>query len=197
MSQQHSSLSSELMLSSIKNLPGDFRNFSLAFLIACNRSMLEEFDEDKMWTADCYAVRAHQFLIMRFFSNCMNSLKLAESIHHSDETTETLREKCTEMMKKFKDMSANPYANKFKLSYSVNRKLPFFIDALDVSKDFIFGKVLMTKQNLKAGDVIAEINDPWIAVTKEMRGSLCFNCMRNNNFDLERFPELGTCEFLL
>lgn len=76
--------------------------------------------------------------------------------------------------------------NPFKLSYDVNPKLPFFINALEMRENAKFGKHLVTTRNLLAGDVIAVINPHFIVLTKKAIDlvSVCYNCLKINDLDL-------------
>lgn len=129
----------------------------------------------------------------------MKNIKLAESTSPSKDTEifiRAMREDYEMVRKSHKeDMSPNPHANKFKLSYPANPKLPFFIDALSDNHDMIYGKILVTKEKLKAGDVIAEIDDPFVTVSEEMRARLCNQCMKNNNFDLRIYEKFKGGEY--
>lgn len=154
-------------------------------LLACNQNLLSETND----LAQSYVMRSHFLLDMYFYDNSMNSIKLAELSSPSKDTElfiQAMRKDYANLTKVQKeDLSENPHANKFTLFYPANPKLPFFIDALDVRHDMIFGNILVTKEKLKAGDVIAEIHDPIVTISEEMRARLCYQCMRNNNFDLQ------------
>lgn len=163
-------------------------------LLTCNQNLLSGNND----LAQSYVARSHFLLDMYFYDHCMNSIKLAELSSPSKDTElfiQAMREDYAYLMKAQKeDASFNPHANKFKLSYPANPKLPFFVDALDVRHDMIFGNILVTKDKLKAGDVIAEIDDPIVAISEEMRARLCYQCMRNNNFDLRTYEKFGGSE---
>lgn len=162
--------------------------------LAMYNSALHKSGCDKVEAALLYANRAAIYLELEFFEHCIHNIDLAEKDYPQEkiQKLQQRRQRC-EIMMKYKDDKAkttNPHANMFKLSYEANPKLPFFIDSLQLKEDSIFGKHLITTQELKAGDVVAVLENP-LAIRDGFIIMMCYNCLKNNNFDLHLNDRFG------
>jgi len=171
-----------------------------AAIVHYNRSMLMARG-NQLVNSLCYANRAAVYLNLNYFEHCLHNLDLAEpnyppeKIHKLHER----RQKCLEMMKSNVDEGLKAFKHEFKLSYEPNPKLPFFIDALELHEDEKYGKHLITTRDLKAGDVIAVMDEPWkmSALSKFQNHMMgCYTCADANNGDLipGRCDEEEKCE---
>lgn len=172
----------------VREIVKKFRKFpksAHSYLLDTNRALIYQFStKNKTKIAESYTLRSKFYYGMGFYEHCLNSLKLAEPNHEDKNSIDDIREKCLKAMKKKKDKSTFPNCYRFKLTFPPNPKMPFFIDSLNTGQDFVFGKVLTSSRDLRAGNVIANINNPLVVISDDMRESLCFQCGRNNNFDL-------------
>lgn len=154
-------------------------------LLHYNRALIEA-GHNKEKTSQFYIARCMIYQELGFYKHCLHNIELAEP-NYPRNVIKKLRENCLQLMKKTDDKSANAMTNSFKLSFPENPKLPFFVDGLTLKTDFLYGNFLATNQDLKAGHVIALINNPIVVISEQMREHLCFNCLKNNNFDLRPF----------
>lgn len=138
----------------------------------------------------CYANRSAVYLKLEYYKHCLHNIDLAEQ-HYPREKIEKLnerREKCVEMMKESNDKARQPFNHTYQLSYAPNPKIPSVIDALQLKMDETSGKYLIiTKRDLKAGDVIARFDYLWTVPINDFSVDYllaCYNCLNVNNGDL-------------
>lgn len=147
-------------------IPGS-REFSLAF---ANRSAVYfELDE---------------------FELCLENIQLAIDCGGYPEENISLlierREKCFDMLEvDERDPEQNPW-NFFKLSGKANDKIPFVIDAIEAKQSKKFGRHLITKRALKAGEVICIEKPFYKLIMNNARFSHCGNCLKSDKLNL--FP---------
>lgn len=168
-----------------------------------NQALLKS-DNDAVEAALCYANRAAIYLELKFYQHCIHNLDLAEPNYPRDkiQKLQDRRQRCEREMKTLTleniDMAEiakhTPYADMFKLSYDANPKLQFFIDAVELREDSNFERHLATRQELKAGDVIGVLDDS-IVMSVEGLSVKCFNCLKNNDYDLVKSNRFGGGEF--
>lgn len=168
-----------------------------------NQALLKS-DNDPVEAALCYANRAAIYLELKFYQHCIHNLDLAEPHYPRDkiQKLQDRRQRCEREMKMQTPENVDmaeiakhmPFADMFKLSYDANPKLPFFIDAVELREDSIYQRYLATRQELKAGDVIAVLDDS-IVMSVEGLSVKCFNCLKNNDYDLVKSDRFGGGEF--
>lgn len=153
-----------------------------------NRALVLARDDDVRKSL-CYKRRAAVFLKLEYFEHCMHNIELA--VPHCPDSKlfklHRLLEKCQEAMKTTADAGAIPFKHEFKLSYEANPKIPFFIDALELKEDSVDGKHMITTKDLKAGDVVAVIDEPLrlSAFKNDQKAMMgCFTCGDKNYGDL-------------
>lgn len=156
-------------------------------IVMYNRILVERCGNDKIEASYVYANRAAVYLELEFFEHCLRNIKLAEESYPPEKIHKLhqRRQRCEILMKYSEDKAKtiNPYGNMFKLSYEANPKLPFFINSIQLKEDSIYGKHLITTRDLKAGDVIAVLDNPLVIRHAGFEGFMCVNCLKNNNFD--------------
>lgn len=143
--------------------------------------------EDVKEVSLCYANRAAVYLEIKQFRRCLENIKLAKKGYPNKQKLENRRLKCLKAMKSEKDLSDMYQSPPFELSYEANLKIPFFIDALELKTSAEFGDHLITNENLKAGDVIANIAKPFNAFGQQnilsrkriIKDIMCFSCFNN------------------
>lgn len=138
-----------------------------------------------------YANRSAVYLEKKFFKHCLNNIEMALP-HYPKDKIQKLhgrREKCLKMMETEDDKAIQPMKKPFVLSHKSNPKLPIFIDAIKLKKNSTFGNHLIIDRDLKAGDVIAVIDNclTFPAVRDYVSLPSCYNCLDINNFDLKLF----------
>lgn len=145
--------------------------------------------KDPYRMAMCYSNRSAVYLKLEYFAHCLNNISLAEP-HYPKDKIQKLhdrRQQCLVLMAKCDEKSLADLDHDFKLSYEPNKRLPFFIDAIEMREDDTFGKQLITTRDLKAGDVIAVIDKPLgraIYSIHQNHPMGCYTCFKTNNGDL-------------
>lgn len=166
-----------------------FRNKDYRAAISLYNWALIKAENDKVQAALIYGCRAAAYMESGFYKHCLRNLDLAEP-HYPREKIQKLherRDKCLRLNNNKEDMQLeNPPDNFHELSYEANPKLPFFIKALELREDATFGRHLITTRDLKAGDVVAVIENPWnFPDTKDIVvTNACYHCMNVNDLDL-------------
>ena len=136
-----------------------------------------------------YANRSAVYFEMKLFDECLRNVDLAKQNRYPEKNFEILKkreDKCAAMMKQSngEQKAADPLKF-FKLSYPANKKLPFFVDCLEMKCDKKYGRHIITNQSLRVGDVIA-IEKPVCKVTYEkFIYQLCANCFEDRLLDLD------------
>lgn len=155
--------------------------------IYCYNMALMKCHDDAAEAALCYANRAACYLEMKFFKNCLHNLDLAAPYYPAEKIPKLLnrREKCLKMMSEESDAGQVELESPFdKLTYPANPKLPFFIDAIELKQDKAFGRHLITARDVKAGNVIALIDQPLRLREYQWKEWECANCMKKCHLDL-------------
>lgn len=166
----------------LKDYAGALECFNRALLASGD---IQDEEEANMKRAMCYGDRATTYLEMKYFEHCLHNIELES--HYSGVTIQN-RMVCLLREQNSADRVIEPVEkNLFKLSYEPNPKLPFFVDALELKEDHMSGKHIITNRDLRAGDVIAIIEDCWIMENRKIRS--CANCLSVNNLDLMFFDD--------
>lgn len=153
-----------------------------------------------------YANRAEAYFELKLFPQCLNNIQLAReecSPAGKIEFLIELEEKCLSHLEYAKIEAENPW-DFFKLSYPANKKLPYIVDCLEVKCDKKYGRHIISKQDLKVGDVIA-IEKPFFKILKVDAEDeeypetnffqYCANCLSDNLMDLVPCPNCLTTMF--
>jgi tetratricopeptide (TPR) repeat protein len=141
--------------------------------------------DDPIRSAKCYGNRSAVYLKLEYFDHCLHNIQLAEKNYPREniQKLHSRRQRCLELMKTVPDKSMKPYEHTFKLSYDANPKIPFFIDALELKTN----NRLITTRDLKAGDIIAILQNPWRLAINDSNADylkICYNCFDMNDGDL-------------
>lgn len=152
-----------------------------------------------------FANRSAVYSELKLYEKSLKNIELARSHNYPSKNIEVLEkreEKCRDLMKS-KVQLADPW-NFFKLSYKSNKKLPFAVDLLELRVDDKYGKHIVTKQDIKVGDVLL-IESPvcsalisesrFIEVESSNKYQRCGNCMKDNILDLIPCPSCSCSEF--
>lgn len=68
----------------------------------------------------------------------------------------------------------------FKLSHPANQKIPFIVDCLKVLENSVYGRQIVTTQDLRAGDIVI-VEEPFYKVLdKNCRQMRCAICLLEN-----------------
>lgn len=154
-----------------------------------NKALISSCDDANL-TSFCYAERATIFLKLGFYKHCIENIELAKASGYPAEDMPKLLDKEQKCLKTMKKFSNNKTSNKlfvkyFKLSHDEpNPKLPFFAQCLKLGEDSTYGRYLKTTRDLKAGDIIAIIENYLAFPLDGLRNSQCFNCLKKNDLSL-------------
>lgn len=153
-------------------------------LLCYNQSLSFAGDENISLT---YANRSAVYLEAKLFKECLENIKLACENKYPKEKISKLverEEKCKKLMKIHENDLENDPWNFFKLSHAPNIKIPFIVNCLELCENEKYGRYLVTKKDLKTGDVIA-IEEPFYKfIDHEVCHSRCANCLKSNNLNL-------------
>lgn len=147
-----------------------------------------------------FANRSAIYMELKEYEMCLENIKLAVDCGYPNDKLETLmkrQEKCLDLLEVIEyDPNDNPW-NFFKLSHSVNAKIPFVVDAIELGESKKFGRHLFTNRALKAGDIIA-IEAPFHKfIMNSARFSNCANCLKSEKLNLFPCCECSYSKFLL
>lgn len=135
-----------------------------------------------------YANRSKVYFALKEYELCLQNISLAKVNGYPTEQIQTLvkmEEECEEMVPQQDRSSEETRKELLKLSFPANPKLPCFANCLELRENRKFGKYLITNQDLKAGDIIAITNPPFMFFDKRGRLHHCSHCAKNSmNFSL-------------
>lgn len=185
--KDRSAMSSSAAARKVAN--NEFRNREFQSALSLYNFALIKAGDDKVQAALAYACRAAVYLEVGFYKHCLHNLDLAESHFPSEKISQIhdRRQKCLLLMQSKQDMELENLPDNFhQLSYEANPKLPFFINALELREDETFGRHLITTRDLKAGDVAAVIENPWIFpdTADIVVTNACYHCMKVQDLNL-------------
>lgn len=141
--------------------------------------------------------RADVFYELSFYDKCLNNVTLARSCNcvNIKEDLNELEEKCMENFDKQVAIE-NPW-DFFKLSHKSNPKMPAVVDCLEVRRDELYGRHIITTRDLAAGEILA-IEKPFFKYLKVDREDVeypetnvynyCAKCLSDNYLDLISCP---------
>lgn len=173
-------------------------------LLKFNKSLCYA-ESDSPTTSNIFAHRADVFYRLKLFDKSLNNISLARESHPSEKNIDDLHElelKCYENIAH--QMKYDDPWDFFKLSYPVNKKIPFIIDCLEVQSNKVYGRYITTNRSLKAGDILA-IEEPFFKFLKvdfddneypdTNPYNYCSNCLLDNYLDLIPCPGCTTTMF--
>lgn len=153
-----------------------------------------------------FANRSAVYFEIKLYEKCLRNIELARCHSYPSKNIEVLEKreaKCRDLMKN-KVQLFDPW-NFFKLSYKANKKLPSVVDFLELRVDDKYGKHIVTKQDVKVGDVLL-IESPFcsalisesrfIEVESTNKYQRCGNCMKDNTLDLIPCSSCSCSEFI-
>lgn len=175
------------------------------FLRKDNFEALKQYNESLCYAVTdseamgiAYANRASVFLTTGHFEFCMDNIELA--LQHgcpSDmyEKLQKRKEDCLRLMeqnlvKQMRQVTLSDSTYTLPpLSHEPNEKIPFIVDCIELTKTEQRGRGLVTKKDLKPGDILI-LEEPFLKTLKEDRlYTHCFNCMQSNALNLKPIPD--------
>ena len=124
---------------------------------------------------------------MKLYPECMKNIQLARENNYPKDNLLKLKkreEKCMEMISSMKTLpNGNDSENLIDLLYG-SLQWPYMIDCLEIVHKKNENPYLITKRDLKAGDMIAK-DKPFVGILSENNLNInCFNCMKECILDL-------------
>jgi SET and MYND domain-containing protein 4 len=144
-----------------------------------------------------FANRSAVYFEMKLFEKSLMNIELAKVNGYPEKNFFTLdkrAQKCVEQIKAGNEAKKDENPFEFiKLSCKSNPKLPFVADCLELKSSEKFGRYIVTRQDLKVGDVVA-IETPKFKVIKSdpryescqetNKFQRCAFCLKDNLMDL-------------
>lgn len=144
---------------------------------------------------ELYAIRAELYAQLNFHQKCFKNVNLARKYNYDD--AKRLKEleqlSMSQSLEKTHLTAADDPWEFFKLAHPSNPKLPYVIESLEVKCDKKFGRMIVAKEDLSVGDVIA-IERPFLKILKHDPDDVeypqtniyhyCANCLDDNLLDL-------------
>lgn len=144
-----------------------------------------------------FANRSAVFFEMKLFEKSLNNIAQAKENCYPEKSYAVLdkrADRCIEQISLGNETrkDENPF-DFIKLTYNANSKLPFVADCLELKTNDKFGRFIVTKHDLKVGDVVA-IEKPHFKIIKSdsryescqqsNKYQRCTFCLKNNLMDL-------------
>lgn len=137
--------------------------------------------------SDAYAGRSKIFFETKQFKKCLENIQWAVDASVSDEkgkTLKTFEEKCHEKLDAI--ASCNSGEVFFKLTKPAHSKIPFIAKCLEVRLSDIYGRYIMTTEDLGPGDIVV-FEEPFYKVHHSHQTHVrCAVCLKQNILNL--FP---------
>jgi hypothetical protein len=155
-----------------------------------------------------YANRSAVYFEMKLYEKCLKNIELAKLNGYPEKNFHILdkrSQKCHEFKSEQQQVTVmeNPFEF-VKLSYKENPRLPFVVNCLELKQSEVFGRYIVTTQDLNVGDILA-IEEPHFKVIKsdsryescpEMnKYQRCSVCLKDNLMDLIPCPYCISSEF--
>lgn len=154
-------------------------------LCSYNKSLLcSKKCEAKQLMALTYGLRSAVYFKVNQYERCLENINLAkvsEYPTHQFPKLELLENHCKDLIQQQQHPVEDP-RNFFKLSYPANQKIPFIVNCLELREDQNSQSGIYTKQDLKAGDMIAI--EEAILNFMDSYFALCSNCTKQNMLNL-------------
>ena len=153
-----------------------------------------------------YANRSAVYFEMKLYEKCLKNIELAKLNGYPEKNFHILDkriQKCHELTNEQQQVTENPFEF-VKLSYKANPRLPFVVNCLELRQSDVFGRYIVTTQDLNVGDILA-IEEPHFKIIKsdsrydscpEMnKYQRCSVCLKDNLMDLIPCPYCISSEF--
>ena len=164
-------------------------------LLKYNESLCNAEGDENLALA--FANRSAVYIEMKLYQRCLDNIKLAKGHNYPEEKLAKLQERearCLEqLMMQAASIESEPF-DFFKLSYKANPKIPFIIDDLELKTNAKYGRHIVTKRDLKVGDIISFDraifkniqSDPAFGRNTKTSNkfNFCHNCFKENHLDL-------------
>lgn len=156
---------------------------------------LELYNQSICWAATGseqlgmgYANRSAVYLSLKMYDECLKSIELARQSDYPRKIISKLDQrevKCLNEMKSPVMSSKKEFVGlKPELSYPPHEKVPFIANCLDLKVNEKYGRHIVTKTDLKVGDIVA-IEQPFCGVVaRDIRYNCCANCLEEHDLDL-------------
>ena len=143
-----------------------------------------------------YANRSAVYFEMKLYEKCLKNIEMAKLNGYPEKNFHILdkrSQKCHELLKsEQQQVMENPF-DFVKLTYKENPRLPFVVNCLELRQSDVFGRYIVTTQDLNVGDILA-IEEPHFKIIKsdsrydscpEMnKYQRCSVCLKDNLMDL-------------
>lgn len=145
-----------------------------------------------------YANRSAVYFELKLYERCSKNINLAKLNGYPEKKLDVLEkreEKCKEQ-KRVKKTERSP-SDFFKLSYPVNKKVPFIVDCLEAKVSEKYGRHVITTRALKVGDVLSIESSFCAVLLNESKiheiparniYQRCSNCLKDEALDLIPCP---------
>lgn len=137
--------------------------------------------------SEAFSGRAKVYKEMKLFETCLDNIRRAIDAGVCDEKRNTLKnfeEKCRKEIAS--DHKANNAKVFYKLTKPAHKKIPFIANCLEVRVSEIYGRFIMTTDDLSPGDIVV-LEEPFYKVLHSQQiHQRCAVCLKQNDFNL--FP---------
>ena len=141
--------------------------------------MAEKGSQD---SAEAFASRSQVYFEIGEFEKCLENIKLSVDSGYAKSELLHRESTCRNLLDN-QQLPENVW-NFFKLSHPPNPKVPFVANCLQMMNHEVFGRYIITTQQLKTGDIIA-IEEPFFKIVDASAFHLrCSNCLKSNKMNL-------------
>lgn len=149
-------------------------------ILALNKALCFATSDDQI--AIIFANRALIFYETRKYEKCLENVALAKARDYRGELLR-LEDDCKQQLLSEKNQDECPW-NYFKITHSVNEKIPFVASCLKLHESWKFGRSILTDKALNTGDIVV-IEEPFFkTLNKDVRYKRCSNCLKSNLMSL-------------
>jgi SET and MYND domain-containing protein 4 len=137
--------------------------------------------------SDAYVGRSRIYLETNQHEQCLENIQLAIDSSCTVEKGKS----CKALQVKFLDKigkiaSENTSTSFFTLTQPAHKRVPFIADCLEVRENEIYGRYIMTTNDLQPGDIVV-VEEPFYKILgPNQRHTRCSVCLKQNNLNL--FP---------
>lgn len=139
--------------------------------------------------SEAFAGRAKVYFETRQLEMCLESIQCAIDASVCDEKCEsfkTFQLQCRENLKNVasEKVGDDDDSQFFKLSLSSHKKIPFIAECLEVRENDVYGRYIMTTNDLNPGDIVV-LEEPFYKILDpNQRHTRCAVCLQQNMMNL-------------
>lgn len=157
-----------------------------------NRSLCySKLDKSTDLAALAYGNRSAVYFELREYQKCLDNIDLARKAGFPADKLERLAERearCLRSLSTFTPDPDNDPSNFFKLSYPGHTTHPYIANCLELVSSHRYGRHIITKQDLKPGDIVALEETPFKSLSRQGMYSRCASCFKTNRLSLLSSP---------